>query len=138
MQNMSDNGIKAITIKTVDTDVVVIAISQFWLLNLDELWIEFGSGKDQMMYPIHQLSHMLGKDKSEGLLFFHAFTGCDQTSFLYHCKKKTAWTNGQIMKRPRRPSRILSNKPSKEDGLNCMDVLERFVILMYDKTSNTN
>ena len=59
MQNMSDNGIKAITIKTVDTDVVVIAISQFWLLNLDELWIEFGSGKDQMMYPIHQLSHML-------------------------------------------------------------------------------
>ena len=135
---MSDNGIKAITIKTVDTDVVVIAISQFWLLNLDELWIEFGSGKDQMMYPIHQLSHMLGKDKSEGLLFIHAFTGCDQTSFLYHCKKKTAWMTWTNYEEATEAFKILSNKPSKEDVLNCMDVLERFVILMYDKTCNTN
>ena len=39
------NGFKKVSIVTVDTDVVVIAIHHLDALNLEELWIEFGVGK---------------------------------------------------------------------------------------------
>lgn len=38
-------GHRKIIIRTVDTDIVVLAISCISKLNIDELWIEFGSGK---------------------------------------------------------------------------------------------
>ena len=40
-----NNGFKKISIVTVDTDVVVLAIQHFAALKLEELWIEFGVGK---------------------------------------------------------------------------------------------
>ena len=39
-------GLKKLPRVTVDTDVVVIALYTFWDLDLEELWIEFGRGKD--------------------------------------------------------------------------------------------
>ena len=135
-KHMNDHGHSSVTIRTVDTDVVVIAIAKYFSLNLKELWIDFGTGKDQMIYPVHILAKSLGREKSEALLFFHAFTGCDQTSFMYHCKKKTAWATWVNYAEATKTFQTLSNKPSKEDVFNCMSVIERFVVLMYEKTSN--
>ena len=39
---------------TVDTDVVLIAIFVFSSVAIQELWIEFGSGKNKKWLPIHQ------------------------------------------------------------------------------------
>ena len=36
---------KRVLIKTVDTDVVVIALAHFLDLEIDEIWVEFGAGK---------------------------------------------------------------------------------------------
>ena len=42
-------------IKTVDTDVVIIAIFCFKDLGIERLWIEFGCGSRTRFIPIHQV-----------------------------------------------------------------------------------
>ena len=39
------SGIKCALIKTVDTDIVAIALTHFLDLEIDELWVEFEAGK---------------------------------------------------------------------------------------------
>ena len=41
--NASQSGMGKVMIRTVDTDVVVIALGMFSSLNLSELWISFGN-----------------------------------------------------------------------------------------------
>ena len=73
-----------IMIKTVDKDVVVIAIANFHqLVPLNELWIEFGTGKLLRFIPIHQIARILVPDKYLTFSFFHAFSGCDATSLFF-------------------------------------------------------
>ena len=71
--------------------VVVIAIALFTRLNLKELWIEFGTGNNKVIYPVHLICNNLGSGKCKALLFFHALTGCDQVSYFNICKKKVEW-----------------------------------------------
>ena len=40
-------------LRTMDTDVLVLAISQMQNLNLSELWLEFGVGKHYHVIPVH-------------------------------------------------------------------------------------
>ena len=44
--NASQSGMEKVMIRTVDTDAVVIALGMFSSLNLSELWISFGTGKN--------------------------------------------------------------------------------------------
>ena len=39
-------GFKKLLIVTVYCDIVVIALNAYWDLDVDELWVEFGKGKD--------------------------------------------------------------------------------------------
>ena len=75
------NGYQKVMLRTVDTDVLVLAIALFNQTNLSEIWVLFGTGKNCRLIPAHTIAHTLGPDKSLSLLMFHAFTGCDQTSF---------------------------------------------------------
>ena len=66
-----------------DTDVIILAVSHFAqlkLLGLEQLWVSFGTGKRRRWIPVHDLCAHLGPEKSKGLLFFHAFSGCDTVS----------------------------------------------------------
>ena len=56
------SGIKKISIVTVDTDVVVIALRHFTSLDIDELWVEFGVGKFRRFFPIHKYADMMGNN----------------------------------------------------------------------------
>jgi len=80
-------------IKTVDTDVVIIAIFCFKDLGIDQLWIEFGCGSRTRFIPIHQIvSTMPHCDSiSPCLPLFHALTGCDTVSSMLGIGKKKAW-----------------------------------------------
>ena len=69
-----------ILIKTVDTDVVVLAISLFTQLNISRLWIEFGVGKSTRFIPIHEVVDTMAESTSRALPLFHAITGCDTCS----------------------------------------------------------
>ena len=67
-------------IKASDTDVLVIAISVFQILNdigLEKLWVAFGQGATLRWILIHDIRHSIGSVKSKRLPLFYAFTGFD-------------------------------------------------------------
>ena len=79
-----------ILVKTVDSDVVVIAIGAFKRIQcILELWLEFGVGKHLKYIPIHEIVNSLGPQTSTAFLFFHAFSGSDTTSSLKGKGKKS-------------------------------------------------
>ena len=85
------HNFKRILIHANDIDSVVIAISCMQDLNIDELWIAYGTGKAFKYIPIHLIVEQLGHDKSRALLAFHAITGCNTTSAFYGIAKPTTW-----------------------------------------------
>ena len=51
-----------ILIRTVDTDVVVLAIRATQHLDISELWIAFGTGKNFRYLAIHEMASALGPE----------------------------------------------------------------------------
>ena len=49
----SESGFQWLLILTVDTDVVVLALCHFFNLDLQELWIEIGTGKNRRCMRKH-------------------------------------------------------------------------------------
>ena len=91
VRNASLRGYRKTTIITVDTDVVVIACYIFFDLDVDELWIEYGTGKNKKWIPIHVYASLLGEEKCRAMLFWYTYTGCDTVSKFLGRGKKTAW-----------------------------------------------
>lgn len=52
-----------------DTDVVVISSYVFFDLSIDELWIEYGSGKHQCRLLIRTYASVLGEEVCRALSF---------------------------------------------------------------------
>jgi len=130
----ASSGYKKIMIRTVDTDVVILAVAFFHQLNIEELWVAFGT-RDTLHYiPIHTIVAQLGRDKSMALLMFHAVTGCDTVSFFSGRGKKTAWDIWNMMPNLTGVFLELTNQPSCISSAH-IAVIERFIVLMYSKTS---
>lgn len=131
-------GSKTVMVKANDTDIVVIAISTFPILQslgLVELWVAFGQGQNLRWISVHDLCQFLGQEKSTGMSFFHAFTGCDTVSAFRGKGKVTAWQTWNIYPEVSPVFSKLSQYPvCVNDG--DLQVLEKFVILMYDRSSS--
>ena len=134
INDMAMNGYKKIMIRTVDTDVVVIAIAKFVEMGLEEMWIAFGTGKSYRQIKIHDIVNRIGEEKSVALTFFHAFTGCDTVSFFANCGKKSAWKAWQAYPEATNAFYALCSKPSDVSTI-VIEALERFVVLMYDRST---
>ena len=81
-------GNQTLMIKENDTDVAIVAVSillSLQELDLQKLWIAFGQGKHLKCIPIHDIVSAIGLEKTSGILYFHAFTGCDVVS-AFRCK----------------------------------------------------
>ena len=93
VKDMTKQGHRKMVIRTVEADVLVLAVSVYEQLQeeMEELWLDFGAGKNRKFFPIHETLEHIGECKARGLPFFHAFTGCDQVSFLSHVTKSAAW-----------------------------------------------
>lgn len=128
-------GFTKVMLRTVDTDVVVIAVGTFHQMPLSELWIAFGVGKHLRYLPVHDIACSMGPEKSRALLTFHAFTGSDQTSSFANRGKKTAWEAWDIYNQVTPIFQSLSNSPSISSVIDAMPMLERYVVIMYDRTS---
>ena len=63
------HGYTKVALQTVDTDVLVIAISQMSHLGLAELWLEFGVGKHYHVISVHDIALSLGCEKASALPF---------------------------------------------------------------------
>ena len=131
---MARKGFSSVMIRTVDTDVLLLSISLYDDLDLDQLWIDFGSGKQRCFLPIHEM--VLDSVKRDGLRFFFAFTGCDQVSFFAHVSKATALKVWSLFPIVDESFAKLSNCPTDDDIAESMPLLERFVVLLYHRTSN--
>ena len=128
-------GYTKVMVRTVDTDVVVIAVAKYNYLSLSLLWIEFGVGKHLKYLPAHDISCSIGEEKSQALLAFYAFTGCDQASSFAHYGKKTAYEAWGAFNEVTAAFQALSNAPTVDVVDEVMPILERYVTIMYDRTS---
>ena len=73
-----EDGCSEVTIRTVDTDMVCLAIHVYQdLLYLDKFWIAFCMEKTYKLVPIHEISTKLSPSQSKALPLFHALIGCD-------------------------------------------------------------
>ena len=134
-----NQGHTKVSIRTVDTDVVVLAVTACEHLNIEELWIAFATGKNFRFLAAHEMAVTLGPNKCRGLSFFHAFTGCDNVSCFGGKGKTTAWETWKASDDVTDITATfgaLANFPNHSDIDKFMDNLERFVVLMYDRTSS--
>ena len=102
-------------------------------MEYDELWLAFGTGKHFRNIAVHELANCLGPEKSKAL---PALTGCDTTSSFCGKGKKTAllpWLNYHDV------TAALLKLMTTLDFISdeTMQLLERFVILLYDELLNT-
>ena len=77
------HGHRRVKIRSNDTDVVVLAVSIAPTLQLDELWISFGSSKQVHYLPEHTIATSLGRERASVLPMFHALTNRVRHSFLF-------------------------------------------------------
>lgn len=132
-------GYTTVAIKANDTDVVVIAVSVFSSLKelgLLKLWVAYGQGTNARWIPIDNIVSAMGPMKSRALLFFHAFTGCDNISAFRGKGKKWAWQTWNVFPEVDKTFVKLSQYPLAVEDED-IKVLERFVVLMYDRSSSS-
>ena len=61
MADASQKGFKSVAIRTVDTDVVVLAVSSYYHLALEQLWIVFGTGVHTRYIAAHAIAGAIGQ-----------------------------------------------------------------------------
>ncbi|KAL8586163.1 hypothetical protein ACOMHN_057725 [Nucella lapillus] len=129
------HGHHAIFIRTVDTDVVVLVVSLAQELQPeDKLWLAFGTGQSFRYLAAHEIAAGLGREKACALPMFHALTGCDTVSSFARRGKKTAWAVWTVLPELTEALLLLSSAP-RDIPDDAIRIIERFVILLYDRTS---
>ncbi|KAL9954824.1 hypothetical protein ACROYT_G042404 [Oculina patagonica] len=138
VQDAVNQGHKKILLRTVDTDVLVLTIAVFQQLREKEqlqLWVAFGSGTHLRFIAAHEISRKLGPQVSKALPVFHAFIGCDTVSCFGGRGKKTALEAWKSYPDVTSAFLALAHCPT-EISDRCIEHLERFVVLLYDRTSS--
>ena len=136
-RDATTDGRKSIIIKANDTDVLVIAISvlpSLQEIGLEKMWIAFGQGAKMRWIPVHEVVSAIGLEKARGIPYFHAFTGCDIVSAFHGKAKKSAWQTWNVFDDVSETFTNLSQHPTLVRDLD-LQRLERFVVLMYDRSS---
>ena len=127
-----------ILVCTVDTDVLALAVSfsHTYCQNQAQIWVAYGTGANFKYIPAHQISQSLGPRMTTALPGFHAFTGCDTVSCFAGRGKKTAFTTWRSYPDVTEAfMELSSSSPVIND--RCMAILERYVVLLYDRTSSS-
>ena len=121
-------------LSTVDSDVLVLAVSSVVLLENTELLVAFGTGKHLGYVPVHDIATTLGGEKARALPMFHAFTGCNTVSSFAGRGKKTAF---DIWKSVNEVNAVLSTLSTNPWSFNddFMRILDTYVVLLCNRTS---
>ena len=114
---------------------MVLAVSVVQCLDPEtELCLAFGTGISFRYLAAHTIAHGLGANKARALPMFHSLSGCDTVSSFVGHGKKTAWKTWKSLPELTDVLLKLASAPSAipED---VMPTIERFVILLYDRTN---
>ena len=128
-------GYKKLLVRTVNTDVVVVAIATLNRTKPDELWVAVSTGMHFWFIPIHEVAAAFGPRKSATLPLFHALTGCDTVSSFAGIGKKTAWAAWNVYPEVTEAFEELMHMADPISD-RTLEVIERFVLLMYSRTSD--
>ncbi|CAE1318539.1 unnamed protein product [Acanthosepion pharaonis] len=124
--NAAKDGHKSLMIEANATDIVIIGHGE----NVDRLW----QGGAHSMDPNTRPCIFFGPEKTEVILFFHVFSGCDVVTE-FNGKGKKAWQTWNVCNDALATFAKLSHCPP-EINESDLQVLERFVVLMYDRSSD--
>ena len=127
-------GLRKLVIRTVDTDVVVLAIWYFPALRLDELWVRFGVGTHFRQIAIQEIVKNVN-EKTQ--MLFNAVSGCDTVSSCLGHGNKSAWLAWRYC-----PSAIdafldLSLQPV-DVSPETLEGIERFLVVVYSRTCSAS
>ena len=87
-----------VLIKTVDSDIVIIAIVAFKKISsIKELRFGFGKRKSIKFIPLYEIVSHLGELTLTGLSFCHILSTCDTTSSISGKRKILFWDTWKIM-----------------------------------------
>ena len=120
--------------RTSHRDVITHLLAIRTAAILHDIWVDFGHGKIFRYISAHSIAAALGTERSRGLLFLHAFSGCDTVSAFCGIGKKTVWEVWQSAEVFQTLFSKLSDSPNQLTDAD-IDTLERFVVLLYKRTS---
>ena len=120
--------------RTVDSDVVVLAVHFYVTFVFEELWVCLGTDKKIRDIPVHVIVAELGPSRCTALHMFNAFSGCDLVSHFLGYGKKSAWAAWDSTPALTETLSTLLTDPQlfNIDSAH-MQILERFVVVMYSK-----
>ena len=130
----AQRGHTRLTVRTTDTDLVVLVVSQMHYIPATEVWLAFGVGKHFRYIAAHEIARQLGTPKSKALPMLHAFTGCDVVSLFYGRGKKSAWNAWRVCPTMTTVFMQLADLPTQVSEESLREI-ERFVVVLYDRTS---
>ena len=84
--------------------------------------------------PIHELLNAIGPARASGIMYLHAYIGCDVVSPFTGKGKKSAWQKLDVFDEITETFSKLSHFPTEVTDTD-LNTLERFVVLMYDRSS---
>ena len=113
----------------VDSDVVVLAVYMFAKLtpSLTVFWVAFGTGKNYRLIPAHRICTAIGHMKCLALR-------CSMPSLVVTLS--LAFLAWNVFPEATDKFIALMEQPQHSDLDAAMITLERFVILLYDKTNS--
>ena len=71
--NAVNKGCNKAAVRTVDTDIVAIAVAVVNVLAIQELWVGFGTGSSFRFIAIHEITRTMGPAKSAALPLFYVY-----------------------------------------------------------------
>ena len=104
-------------------------------IGADELWLAFGTRLNFRYIPVHDVIVGMDPRICATLPVFHALTGCDTVYKFSGRGKKTAWNTWEVFPEVTEAFEdlLLMQQDMSEAT---MALLERFVVLLYDRTSD--
>ena len=135
LQDAVNLGYKKVILRTVDTDLVVLAVTATVEINIQELRVAFGTGRHCRYILARKIATSLDPDKSRSIPIFHAYTGCDTVSSFGTEGKKSAWETWKVFEEAIPTFLGLSSGPEEKTDYN-VPVLGRLTIVLYDQTSD--
>ena len=136
LEDTVKQGYDKIAIRTVDTDVVDLAVTSAQCLNITQLWIAFGARTNIRYLPAHEMANALGLDRCVTFPMFHAFIDCDTMSCFGSKGNRTAWDIRSAYDEVTPAFCALAASPETVDHWLCPP--ERLLVLLYDCTSVRN
>ena len=103
-----------------------------------QLWIGFGTGKNFRYISIHGLCLALGPLILKVFPLFHSFIGCDTVSAFSGKGKNSAWDTWSVYEELSEAFLQVIENPNEVEILKVLKVIERYVVLLYDRSSTAN